>query len=674
MCGIVGYLNLDGSPLDPEGKPLSNMCASIIHRGPDEEGKLIVGPVALGMRRLSIIDLASGQQPISNEDDSVVIVFNGEIYNYQELQARLRASGHHLKTNSDTETIVHLYEDYGVECVQHLEGMFAFAIWDKKLSRLFIARDRMGEKPLYWHQSGNQFVFSSELKGILNHPSAQRNLNLYAFRQYLALEYVPAPQSILEGINKLPPAHYLLVDANGVKVDRYWSLPEARDTISDISEREAKAKLEELLTESIRLRLISEVPLGIFLSGGIDSSIITAIASRLVSHKLQTFSVGFSDPSFDESSHAETVAKHLGCDHHVIPFEPHIALESMRELFNFLDEPMGDASLIPTFLLSRTTRKSVTVALSGEGGDELLGGYPTYLAHRLADVWNLVPATLRKSVVEPLAQQLPVSLDNLSFDYKLKRFLSSSDQPAVRRQLRWMGSFPVSQQAGLLTQDVLEATGTIDGEESLVSHLDEREIGWSRKSYDVADTIMRLDIRTYLADNMLVKSDRTTMATSLEARLPFLAYPLVEFAVSLPPHLKYRGRTSKYLLRKLASEYLPDDIIKRPKKGFGIPTGKWLRKELKPMVNQLLGEEFIASQGLFRWQAIRLLIEEHDSGKVDRRKELWTLLAFQSWWDRCLGGSHKSYLSHSSHCDKAQHLDNRRNTQALASRTSGSHS
>ncbi|MBX9696146.1 MAG: asparagine synthase (glutamine-hydrolyzing), partial [Cyanobacteria bacterium] len=336
MCGIVGYLNLDGSPLDPEGKALGNMCASIIHRGPDEEGKLIVGPVALGMRRLSIIDLASGQQPISNEDDSVVIVFNGEIYNFQELQAQLRARGHLLKTNSDTETIVHLYEDYGVDCVDHLEGMFAFAIWDKKLNRLFIARDRMGEKPLYWCEKGNNFIFSSELKGILSHPSAQRDLNLYAFRQFLALEYVPAPECILEGIHKLPPAHYLLVDSNGVKVERYWSLPEARDTVSDITEREAKAKLEELLTESIRLRLISEVPLGIFLSGGIDSSLITAIASRQVSHKLQTFSVSFSDPSFDESTHAETVANYLGCDHHVIPFDPQVALQSMQDLFHFL--------------------------------------------------------------------------------------------------------------------------------------------------------------------------------------------------------------------------------------------------------------------------------------------------------------------------------------------------
>ena len=639
MCGIVGFLNLGDRALDPTPSDayLSSMLESILHRGPDEEGRLIEGPLAMGMRRLSIIDLASGQQPISGEDGSVKIVFNGEIYNYQALQKLVQERGHTLKTSSDTETIVHLYEEFGVDCLQHLEGMFAFAIWDAKKKRLFIARDRIGEKPLYWGNFDGQFLFGSELKGILAHPAARRRLDPLALRQYLASEYVPAPQSILDGIYKLQPGHFLLVENGAVSTKRYWNLPEASSDLESITDQEAKDELERLLTESIRLRLISEVPLGVFLSGGIDSSIITAIASRLVSHKLQTFSVGFEDPSFDESEHAMTVANHLGCDHHVIPFKPELAEETLNEVWRYLDEPLGDASILPTYQLSKETRKSVTVALSGDGGDELLGGYPTYLAHRMAGTYNLIPSFLRHGLINPVVNSLPVSLNNLSFDYKLKRFTGASDEAPLTRHLRWMGSHPVPTHTDLLSEEILETTSTIGSEADLFSHLDPKELVIGHKSIDIADSIMRLDIRSYLADDLLVKADRATMATSLEARVPFLAYPLIEFAVNLPTRMKYRGKTSKFLLRSLASDYLPEDIIKRPKKGFGIPVAKWLRSDFKHIVEHLLSETYLKNQGIFKPSAVRRMILEHDNMKVDRRKELWTLLMFQQWWDRFLG-------------------------------------
>jgi asparagine synthase (glutamine-hydrolysing) len=623
MCGIVGYLNLNGSDLDPAcDQVLERMCHSIAHRGPDEEGKTIIGPAALGMTRLSIIDLSSGQQPIPNEDKTIWIVFNGEIYNYQELQKLVVAKGHTLATASDTEVIVHLYEEFGVDCLAHLEGMFAFAIWDTRLKRLFVARDRMGEKPLHYGVFDGLFIFGSELKGILAHPTAKAHMELdpQALQKYLALEYVPAPSSIFKGIDKLLPAHYLLVEGGQIKTQCYFQ-PQIKD--ENLTESEAEEKLLALLRRAIKLRLISDVPLGVFLSGGIDSSTIAALASQELSEPLRTFSIGFPDKSFDESQHAQLVAEHLGTNHTAAVFSPDLASATLHELWDFLDEPLADASIVPTFFLSKMTRHHVKVALAGEGGDELFGGYPTYQAHRLAGIWTSVPKLLRQAVLEPAIRSLPVSHNNLSFDYKAKRFVQSADEPAVIRHLHWMGAIPLAKHPQLMR----EGLATLTSEDQLY-----RKAFGENGHDDVVSKIMKLDLTTYLPDDLLVKSDRASMAASLEVRLPFLAYPLVEFALSLPSSLKLKGLSTKYLLKKVAGRHLPASIIKRPKKGFGIPVAKWLRQDFKPQVDELLGQTFVKEQGIFEYTYIKQLLDEHELGRADRRKELWTLLMFQWWW------------------------------------------
>lgn len=629
MCGVTGYLNLNGRSLNPEEPTLSQMCKTIVHRGPDDEGTLIMGPAAIGMTRLSIIDVKTGRQPIGTEDGSAWIVFNGEIYNFQDLQEKLLAHGHTLKTRTDTETIVHLYEEYGVECLQFLEGMFAFAIWDHERQRMFIARDRMGEKPLHWGVFDGQFIFGSEIKTILAHPKVSKELDPVALQKYLALEYVPSPHSIFKGIHKLPPAHFMLIERGQVKIKSYW---EANNQILRISENEAEEKLLALLSESTKLRLISDVPLGIFLSGGVDSSSIAALANRGRTEPIKTFSIGFADKSFDESEFAREVAEHIGTDHHVAEFDPNTALDTMDELWQVLDEPMADASIIPTYFLSKMARKQVTVALAGEGGDELFGGYPTYQAHRLASFWKMMPKPIRQGVLEPAIKSLPVSHNNLSFDYKAKRFISAIEEPPVMRHLRWMGSIPVPEHSKLIVPDLI----SFESEDKLYPNLPLTS-PISNKSRDVISKIMQVDIATYLTDDLLVKSDRASMAASLEVRLPFLAYPLVEFAASLPSSLKVKGMKSKYILKKAMSPFLPKRTVARPKKGFGIPVAKWLKSDFKSVVDELLCEDFVKRQQIFQWPYIQRLLREHNDGRVDRRKELWTLLMFQWWWRKFLG-------------------------------------
>ncbi len=634
MCGIVGYLNLNNTELDGSEPHLSRMCKSIIHRGPDEQGMKFIGPVALGMTRLSIIDLATGQQPITNEDGSVWLVFNGEIYNFQELREQLLKAGHTFSTKSDTEVIVHLYEEHGVQCLKYLEGMFSFALWDINKERLLLARDRMGEKPLHWGIFGGKLIFGSEIKGILEHPDARRNINLEALHRYLALEYVPAPHSMFEGIHKLLPAHYMLVENGETRTFNYW---EPDYATVEAGEQEAADELLRLLKKSIELRLISDVPLGVFLSGGIDSSSIAALAlaSEAVKKPLKTFSIGFSDPSFDESMHARAVAGHIGADHHLVTFLPELAFATMQELWNFLDEPLADASIVPTYFLSKMTRQEVTVALAGEGGDELFGGYPTYMAHRLARVWNAFPRPLRENVLAPAIRSLPVSLRNLSFDYKIKRFISAADEPPVRRHLRWMGSIPLEQQAKLLRPEAAPAVSRDSARYQEELLLDYPNLPLSQDiDKDVIKSIMRVDMTSYLADDLLVKSDRASMAASLEVRLPFLAFPLIEFALKLPSSYKVRGMTTKYLLKKAVAPYLPEKTIKRPKKGFGIPVGQWLKNEFRPLVDEYLCESFVTKQSLFEFAYIQQMLNEHDRGYADRRKELWTLLMFQCWWQK----------------------------------------
>ena len=542
-----------------------------------------------------------------------------------------------LRSGLSSERLV---PDYGVNCLRFLEGMFAFALWDNRKKRLFIARDRLGEKPLHWAIFDNQFLFGSEIKAILANPAANRRLNVAAMEKYLALEYVPAPDSIFESINKLMPAHYMLIERGQIKIQLYWDSNVAQ---SDIKESEAKQKLLELLDRSVELRLISDVPLGIFLSGGIDSSTITALAARRSSKPIKTFSIAFADRSFDESEHAKMVARHIGTEHHVIRFQPEQAFETMNELWQILDEPIADPSILPTYFLSKMTRKSVTVALSGEGSDELFGGYPTYQAHRLAYLWNAIPSKFRHYVLESAIASLPVSLNNLSFDYKLKRFVAAINESPMRRHLQWMGAISLREQKKLIRSEFFgqakrEARSpNFQAEEELIQHISQSvALANKQGTLDVVDKAMRLDLGTYLPDDLLVKSDRASMAASLETRLPFLAYPLVEFALSLPPSLKVRGITTKYLLKKAAAPLLPHRTIHRPKKGFGIPVAKWLNNDFRSLTDEYLGSDFIQAQGIFNSNYIQELLTRHRQGQSDYRKELWTLLTFQCWWHKYL--------------------------------------
>jgi asparagine synthase (glutamine-hydrolysing) len=625
MCGIVGHLNLDGSDLTSDKSFLSRMCQSIHHRGPDESGQIVVGPAALGMTRLSIIDLNSGQQPIPNEDRSIWIVFNGEIYNHQALRKTVLEKGHKLSTSTDTEIIVHLYEEYGVDCLHFLEGMFAFAIWDTKKERLFIARDRFGEKPLHYGVFSNQLIFGSELKGILSHPDSKSDLNIEALQQYLSLEYVPAPNTIFSGIKKLMPACFMLVREGQINIQKYWSPKPAE--VPD-NEQEMADRLIELLKESVRLRLLADVPVGVFLSGGIDSSGIAALATEVSEGTVNTFSIGFSDSAFDESVHAETMAKVLGTNHQSGIFTADQAADTLEELWQFIDEPIADAAILPTYFLSKMTKKSVKVALAGEGGDELFGGYPTYFAHKLADIWTSIPDALRTKILEPAIRSMPVSMDYLSLDYKAKRFIESANLTPVNRHMRWMGSIPIQQQQELLKKEFVLKTNETDLLPAIVSS------SGVQQERDVVFQAMQLDMLTYLPDGLLVKADRSSMAASLELRLPFLAYPLAEFALGLPTNLKVRGTTTKYLLKKALCGRLPQNILKRAKKGFGVPVSKWMRKEFKPMIDEVFCDSFLKKQGIFNAEVIRTLVEEHQSQKFDRRKQLWTLFMFQRWWQK----------------------------------------
>src|SRR6266576_3532168 len=455
MCGITGWANLDPRTPPPEGgeELLRLMCDRMIHRGPGTEGYLLDDGIALGLGRLAIIALLTGEQPTFNEDQSIAVVLNGEIYNYRELRADLEARGHTFRSASDTEILPHLYEEYGREMVQHLNGMFAFALWDDRRRRLFIARDRFGEKPLYWGVFDRTLLFASEPKVLLAHPAVRPDLNLNGLRQYLSFDYVPAPLSIYEGISKLPAAHTLTLEDGQIKVERYWQLSyETRRPVPSV--QEAAEQLRELLADSVRMRLVSDVPLGVLLSGGIDSSVVAALAVRASTETVKTFSIGFAEASFDESQYARAVAKFLGTDHHEERFSASLAANLVGEIGAWMDEPISDPSLVPTYLLSRFTRKHVTVALGGDGGDELFAGYPMYLGHRFADVYTRVPRVLRRGVVEPLVRMLPVKTKNLSFDYRARRFVAAANHDPVARHHMWFGSFTSAEQEELLTPTV----------------------------------------------------------------------------------------------------------------------------------------------------------------------------------------------------------------------------
>jgi asparagine synthase (glutamine-hydrolysing) len=625
MCGITGWANLDARTPPPEGARdlLHSMCQRMVHRGPDSEGLLLREGVALGMRRLAIIDLVTGEQPVFNENETVAVILNGEIYNYRELRTRLEKRGHQFRSTSDTEVLPHLYEEYGTGMVEHLNGMFAFALWDANRKRLFIARDRFGEKPLYWGIFDGTLLFASEPKVLLAHPAVRPGLNLNALRHYLSYDYIPAPLSIYEGINKLPAAHALTLEDGHVDVRRYWRLSYQKRT-PVLSEQEAADQLQGLLADSVSMRLVSDVPLGILLSGGVDSSTIAAMAVRASSEAVKTFSISFAESSFDESTYARAVAKFLGTDHHEERLSADLAANLVSEIGSWMDEPFSDPSLVPTYLLSRFTRKHVTVALGGDGGDELFAGYPMYWGHRWAEIYNRVPPFLRRNLVEPCVNLLPVKTKNMSFDYRARRFIMGADYDEVTRHHVWFGSFTPPEQDALLTNEVKRASEADVYREA-------RELIDDCDSTDVVERMQCLDTQLYLAEDILTKVDRASMAVSLEVRAPFLDPRIAEFAASLPSSYKLHGRKTKYILKRAVKGLLPPFVMKRGKKGFGVPVAEWLKGKLRPMARDLLSTERLRRSGLFDPVYVARLQSEHERGVANHRKLLWTLLMFELW-------------------------------------------
>jgi len=629
MCGICGVAG--GEPA--EGRELvGRMCAAMAHRGPDDDGSIHREGVTFGIRRLSIIDVEGGHQPIRNEDSTIWVVQNGEIYNHLELRKVLVAAGHRFATQSDTEALVHGYEEWGEAIVERLNGMFAFAVLDLRRGRVLLARDRMGIKPLHYAVDGRRLVFASELKALLCDPRLRRELDPVAIDEYLALEYVPSPRSMVRGISKLPPAHTLewWLGSGIHRLHRYWS-----PTLGEEEAPPRKPRLEELceelrqvLRESVRKELISDVPLGVFLSGGIDSSAVTAMMSQL-GGDVKSFSVGFADRSFDESRYARKVANHLGTEHHELTLEPTMLLDLIPKLPVLLDEPLGDASIIPTYLLSAFTRGHVKVALGGDGGDELFAGYPTVQAHRLAGYYNRAPRLLRRGLIEPVVRRLPVSRDNLSFDFRAKRFVSGASYPLPERHQRWMGSFAAEERTALLSEEMRDHLSS--------AHMPADHD--AARPREPLNQVLLMDMRLYLENDILVKLDRASMMASLEGRVPLLNNDFVEYATRLPLDMKLRGLRSKFVFKRALRGLLPNSILNRPKKGFGIPVANWFRGPLKEQMLSVLSPERVARKGFFDPAAVGALVGDHLSGRRDNRKQLWTLFVFELWHDGYLSRS-----------------------------------
>ena len=632
MCGITGAI-WTKPELSIDGTLLKRMTDVLHHRGPDEEGTYIseyrlrppyeaMPGIALGHRRLSIIDLAGGRQPMSNEDGSIWTVFNGEIYNYQALRNRLEGAGHSFRTSCDTEAIVHLYEDEGTNCFSQLNGMFGIAIWDANRRRLVLGRDRLGQKPVVYHCNSDRLIFASELKSILEVPNVARQIDRSAVDEYLTYQYIPHPNTIFRGIRKLPPGHCAVFQDGRLSVKSYWN-PDPRHTISS-GPAQSRERLRELLSESVRLRMRSDVPLGAFLSGGIDSSIIVALMQDVAEQPVKTFSIGFPVCEYDESAHARRVAQHLQTDHHEFQVVPD-SVKVLPELVWHYDEPFADSSAIPTWYVSKLSREHVTVSLTGDGGDELFAGYSRYRAVQMAQRIDAFPSVLRNLISAPWWQKLPASTRQKSLRRRLKRFAASMSLTATRRYVDWIAIFNEARRAELYTDEFLAELPDSDP----VNFVGR---AWSRVGNRGHVTAASLaDLATYLPCDLMTKVDISSMAHSLECRQPFLDHHLVEFAMSLPESAKLRRGRGKSILRETFGHLLPKEINRRPKMGFGVPLDHWFRNELKDMAHDVLLDKTAKCRGLFRSETVSRLLNEHIQGRFDHSYRLWSLLIFELW-------------------------------------------
>jgi asparagine synthase (glutamine-hydrolysing) len=633
MCGICGILDLQLQPL-AHAERIDAMAARLFHRGPDSGGKFQLPHIALAIRRLSIIDLETGNQPLSNETGDITLVFNGEIYNYRELCQGLRERGHHLKTHSDGEAIIHLYEEKGPDCLRDLNGMFAIALWDDRAKRLLLARDRAGEKPLYYWCDGRTLVFGSEIKSLLEYPGISRAMDPAAVTHYFFYGHFPSPRSVFAEIKKLPAAHFMVVEGGNLHIDAYWRPQDYlrspdEPPVTASQERELVEELALRLRQAAESRLVSDVPLGVFLSGGVDSSTIVAIMSELSPGNVNSFSVNFPEKTFNEEAYSTLVAKRFGTQHHILNADKSGMFQALMTLADHLDEPISDPAVIPTYLISRFARERIKVALSGEGSDELFGGYPTYLGARLADYYLKLPGVVRRQFFSRLQRFLPVTSGAVPIGLFLRRFLSHAEKTPAERHHIWFGMFNPAEIDQLFSPDW---AGPRPPSSHIFSPLD-RVLEGARFDETVS-AMLYLDFRLYLEDNLLVKVDRSSMACSLELRTPFLDHRLIEFAEGLPGGLKVHGFQLKYLLKKAVERWLPHEIVYRQKRGFSVPIASWMRNELRPLVDETLSAEKLRREGMFNVDFVRRLLGEHWSGRADHRKPLWTLFCFQLWFDR----------------------------------------
>jgi asparagine synthase (glutamine-hydrolysing) len=631
MCGICGWIELSpGIGSRPVRSNLDAMSSTIEHRGPDDWGKAEFDDAAIAMTRLSIIDVAGGHQPIANDQENCWIVFNGEIYNFLDLRKELQAKGYRFKTHSDTEVVLRAYEEWGDDCLHRLRGMFAFAIYDRrsghdasagcagKRSRLVLARDRIGKKPLYYYRDEIRIIFGSEIKAILAHPSVQRRVRRSILPLYLTYGYVPASDTFFENIYELAPGHKLVVQNGEMAVDQYWKLP-PQDVGIELSEKQYVERLRELFEDAVKARLISDVPLGAFLSGGVDSAAVVAFMTRIMNQPVKTFAIGFTDdPSFNELEYARVVAKEFRSDHHEFLVSPD-AIDLLPKLVWHYDQPFADSSAVPAFLVAQMTREHVKVALTGDGGDELFAGYERFAAARIAEDYRRMPRLLQ-SGIKHLLGMIPEATTYRSFGRRARRFVDSAALPLSERYLHWVGIFSSD-----LISDLLVDRSDWNPVAHFQTYFD------SEHENDLIGQLLSVNMKSYLPGDLLVKTDRMTMANSLEARCPFLDQQLLEFTAGIPSKLKLKGMTTKYILKRALRGIVPDEIIHRKKHGFGVPVGRWFRTSLKHYLHETLLSPEALQRGYFHESSLRRLIEEHQSGKRDHGHRLWALLTLEIW-------------------------------------------
>jgi asparagine synthase (glutamine-hydrolysing) len=613
MCGICGVFNF-GTQAPVNRAAIERATDAMVHRGPDDDGFLIDRDLGLGNRRLSIIDLPGGHQPLSNEDQTIWITFNGEIYNYRELRPALEAHGHQFRTSSDTETLVHLYEEHGLSCLDHLRGMFAFALWDSRERRLFVARDRMGVKPLYYRQEPGRVVFASELRALRELCEQPLEVDPQSVYDFFGFRYIPAPHTFYRGVEKLLPGHYLLADLKGVRTECYWDIPgEEKDPVT------VDALVEEIvehLRESIQLRLISDVPLGVFLSGGSDSSAVVALMAELGARPLKTFSAGFNESEFNELPFARQIAGHFKTEHHELVVKAEDIAKELPRLVAFRDEPVAEPTDVALYKISQLASHSVKVVLAGEGGDELFGGYPKYAADRWAGLVSALPQSLTRAMVRLLPYRLRrarLGLETLSIKNE------------AQRSARWFASFSQQERETLFATDFLSEVDVAHP-----AHVFEQVLDRVRDRSPIK-RMLYVDQKIWLPDNLLLRGDQMTMAASIEERVPFLDHQLVEFAARIPSHLLTRGFKTKVLLKRALRTYLPREILHRRKVGFTVPVGPWFRKELTSMVADLVLAPSASTRGYFNKASTERFVREHFDGVRDRQKQLWALVNFELW-------------------------------------------